>query len=150
MTSQKEIKHIEISGESINVYKKEIQSLTSKFDLNLKQLSKLLNKPLTKINNIIHQEKIDLTDHEKENIQHKSAMLHYGLSGIEAKERAQIILDTLAQEFDLSLMNISKLLDVSEKELLNFKENIPIERNLELNICVNIIMLNFTLHQNFL
>ncbi len=148
MTNQKEVRYIEISGENINVYKKDLQSLTSKFALNLKQLSKILNMPLKRINDIVHQEKIDLTNHEKENIKHKSAMLHEGLSGIESKERAQVILDTLTQEFDLSLMNISKLLDISEKELLNFKENKPIDRKVELNICVNILMLHFTLNQN--
>lgn len=125
-----------------------MQDLADKYNLEFKQISKLFNIPLNKLNDILDQ-KVELTDHEEEKIENKLAMLNHGFSsGIEAKERVQIILDNLVDQFELSIGNISKIINIEEKELLNFKENKPVPKEIELNIAVNTIMLNFVLNQN--
>ena len=84
------------------------------------QLSKLLNIPLSKINNVKDEE---ITNDEKEKIEYISAMLNYGLPGMEATKRVQILLDTLIEEFQLSVSNIAKkMINVEEDDLLTFKE----------------------------
>ncbi|MBM7717688.1 plasmid maintenance system antidote protein VapI [Bacillus thermophilus] len=136
-----------MSTKGTNSFKKEIQDLVNKYDLEFKQISKLLNIPLDKLNNMLNH-KVGITDHEEEKIENKLAMLNHGFSsGIEAKERVQIILDNLIDQFELSISNISKIINVEEKELLNFKENKPVPKEIELNIAVNTIMLNFVLNQ---
>ena len=66
---------------------------------------------------------------------------------MEANERVQILLDTLIEEFHLSISNIAKMINVEEDELLTFKENGSIKKEIELKICVNLVMLNFILNQ---
>ncbi|HEF5238606.1 TPA: hypothetical protein SAS01_005351 [Bacillus cereus] len=134
-----------VSDQNSGVYKEKFHILLKNFDLKPEQLSKLLNIPISKINNVKDEE---ITNDEKEKIEYISAMLNYGLPGMEANERVHILLDTLIEEFQLSIRNIAKMINVEEDDLLNFKENGSIKKEIELKICVNLVMLNFILNQN--
>lgn len=133
-----------MSNKDSNVYKEKLRILSKNFKLTPEQLSRLFNIPISKINNVKDEE---MTNNEKEKIEYISAMLNYGLPGMEPNERVQILLDTLIEEFHLSISNIAKMINVEEDELINFKENGSIKKEIELKICVNLVMLNFILNQ---
>ncbi|MCI1592863.1 HTH domain-containing protein [Heyndrickxia oleronia] len=133
-----------MSNKDSNVYKEKLRILSKNFKLTPEQLSRLFNIPISKINNVKDKE---MTNNEKEKIEYISAMLNYGLPGMEPNERVQILLDTLIEEFHLSISNIAKMINVEEDELINFKENGSIKKEIELKICVNLVMLNFILNQ---
>jgi hypothetical protein len=133
-----------MSNKDSNVYKEKLRILSKNFKLTPEQLSRLFNIPISKINNVKDKE---MTNNEKEKIEYISAMLNYGLPGMEPNERVQILLDTLIEEFHLSISNIAKMINVEEDELLTFKENGSIKKEIELKICVNLVMLNFILNQ---
>ncbi|MBK3496373.1 hypothetical protein JFL43_16205 [Viridibacillus sp. YIM B01967] len=89
-----------------------------------------------------------MTEDERERIAYKLPMLNYGFAEIKPKERAQLILnDKLIEEYKLSTSNIAKIINVEEKDLLDFMKNIPVKKDFELEICVNVIMLSFILNQ---
>ncbi|KOP70131.1 hypothetical protein AMS59_20030 [Lysinibacillus sp. FJAT-14745] len=126
--------------------REQFQDLIKKFNLELQQISKMFDIPTNEINNLM-KGSITITDEKFEEIEYKLTMLNFGFEGFNAKNRVKSILNRLLTEYELSTESLSKIINVAEKELIDFKEDQLLEKNIEIEICVNIIMLNFTLHK---
>jgi len=144
-------KIVEISfltnGQTQSDYLREqIQDLIKKFNLELQQLSKMFDIPTNDIDNLMNGS-IIITDEKFAEIEYKLTMLNFGFDGFNAKDRVKSILDSLLTEYEITTESLSKMINVAEKEIIDFKEDQLLERNIEIEICVNIIMLNFVLHK---
>lgn len=129
-------------------YKQEFQDLTDKFNLAFEQLPNLLTISPNELDDLLNQN-VKLTANQERILKYKLTMLNHGFSlGITAKERVQLIIDSLIKQFGLSTENISKITNIDEEEILNFQRNTSISREVEMNIIVNIMMLNSILIQN--
>lgn len=117
-----------------------------KLYLGPQQLSKMFDIPTNEIDNLI-KASITITEEQFEEIEYKLTMLNFGFNGFNAKDRVKSILNSLLTEYELTTESLSKMINVAEKELIDFKEDQLLERNIEIEICMNIIMLNFVLHK---
>lgn len=122
--------------------REQFQNLIKKFNLKFQQLSKMFDMPINEIEDLMNGSN-NITDQKFEDVENKLAMLNYGFEGFDAKERVKVILNTLLIEYELTTENLSKIINVEEKELINFKEDQLLEKTMEIKISVNIIMLNF-------
>lgn len=129
-------------------YKQELQDLIEKFNLTLEQLPNLLTISPNELDDLLNQN-VKLTANQERILKYKLTMLHHGFSlDITAKERVQLIMDSLIKQFGLSIKNISKITNIKEEDILSFQKNTPISREVEMNVIVNIMMLNSVLIQN--
>jgi len=126
--------------------REQFQVLIKKFNLGLQQLSKLFDIPINEIENIMN-DSITITNEKFEEIEYKLTMLNFGFDDFNAKDRVKSILNSLLVEYEITTESLSKIINVAEKELIDFKEDQLLERTIEIEICVNIIMLNFVLHK---
>jgi len=126
--------------------REQFQELIQKFNLKFQQLSRMFDMPINEIEYLM-KGSIDITDQKFEEIEYKLTMLNFGFEGFDAKERVKVILNTLLTEYELTTVNLSKIINVEEKELIDFKEDQILEKTIEVKIGVNIIMLNFVLHK---
>ncbi|MGE7948491.1 HTH domain-containing protein [Lysinibacillus sp. NPDC093688] len=126
--------------------REQFQDLIEKFNLGLQQLSKMFDIPTNDIDDLM-KGSITITDKKFEEIEYKLTMLNFGFDGFNAKDRVKSILNSLLTEYEITTESLSKIIKVAEKELIDFKEEQLLERNIEIEICVNIIMLNFVLHK---
>ena len=126
--------------------REQFQELIQKFNLKFQQLSRMFDMPINEIEYLM-KGSIDITDQKFEEIEYKLTMLNFGFEGFDAKERVKVILNTLLTEYELTTENLSKIINVEEKELIDFKEDQILEKTIEVKIGVNIIMLNFVLHK---
>ena len=144
-------KEVEISfltnGPTQSDYLREqFQDLIKKFNLGLQQLSIMFDIHINEIENLM-KGSINITDQKFEEIENKLTMLNFGFDGFDAKDRVKSILSSLLAEYEITTESLSKIINVAEKELIDFKEDQLLKRNIEIDICVNIIMLNFILHK---
>ncbi|MDD1503496.1 hypothetical protein PVA17_12085 [Lysinibacillus sp. CNPSo 3705] len=126
--------------------REQFQNLIKKFNLEFQQLSKMFDMPIYEIEDLMNGSN-NITNQKFEDVENKLAMLNYGFEGFDAKERVKVILNTLLTEYELTIENLSKIINVEEKELIDFKEERLLEKTMEIKISVNIIMLNFVLHK---
>lgn len=126
--------------------REQFQNLIKKFNLEFQQLSKMFDMPIYEIEDLMNGSN-NITNQKFEDVENKLAMLNYGFEGFDAKERVKVILNTLLTEYELTIENLSKIINVEEKELIDFKEDRLLEKTMEIKISVNIIMLNFVLHK---
>ncbi|MEY9974850.1 plasmid maintenance system antidote protein VapI [Lysinibacillus sp. RC46] len=126
--------------------REQFQVLIKKFNLGLQQLSKMFDIPINEIENIMN-DSITITNEKFEEIEYKITMLNFGFDDFNAKDRVKSILNSLLVEYEITTESLSKIINVAEKELIDFKEDQLLERTIEIEICVNIIMLNFVLHK---
>ncbi|MGY3186856.1 HTH domain-containing protein [Lysinibacillus sp. TE18511] len=141
-----EISFLTNSPTQSDYLREQFQELIQKFNLKFQQLSKMFDMPINEIENLM-KGSIDITDQKFEEIEYKLTMLNFGFEGFDAKERVKVILNTLLTEYELTMENLSKIINVEEKELIDFKEDQILEKTIEVKIGVNIIMLNFVLHK---
>lgn len=127
-------------------FREQFQELIKKYNLRLQQLSKMFDIPINDIENIM-KDSISITNEKFEEIEYKLTMLNFGFNDFNAKDRVKSILNSLLVEYEITTESLSKIINVTEKELLDFKEDQLLERNKEIEICVNIILLNFVLHK---
>jgi len=73
-------------------------------------------------------------------------MLNHGFESFNAKERTKLLLNDLLTDYMLSTDSVSKIIQVEEQELIDFRQQQSMDKNIELKICVNVIMLHFALH----
>ncbi|WP_155590978.1 HTH domain-containing protein [Lysinibacillus cavernae] len=126
--------------------KDEIQELAEKFNFNYQQLSKIIDLPINEIENFMNS-KGTITIEQQEKIENKLAILNHGFESFDARERVSLLLNDLIADYMFSTESISKIIHVEEKELANFRRGkLLTDRNEELKICVNVIMLHFVLH----
>ncbi|KUF37457.1 HTH domain-containing protein [Lysinibacillus sp. F5] len=125
--------------------KENIQELVGKFNLDYQQLSKILDLPINELENLMNN-KGDISNEKFEKIENKITMLNYGFESFDAKERVTILLNDLIKNYMLSTEILSKIINVEEQELINFTQQQLTDRNVELKICVNVIMLHFVFH----
>jgi len=123
----------------------DIQKLAEKFNFNHQQLSKILDLSINELENLLNR-KGNITNKQQENIENKLTMLKFGFEGFDAKERVTLILNDLLSEYRLTTETLSKIINVKEKELIDFMKKQIIDTNVEMKICVNVIMLHFVLH----
>ncbi|MCT6926318.1 HTH domain-containing protein [Metasolibacillus sp.] len=129
-------------------YKQELQDLTDKFNLTFEQLPNLLTILPKELDDLLNQN-VKLTANQERILKYKLTMLNHGFSlDLTAKERVQLIIDSLVKQFGLSIENISRITNIEEEEILSFQKNTPISREVEMNVIVNIMMLNSVLIQN--
>ncbi|MFE3574760.1 HTH domain-containing protein [Lysinibacillus sp. NPDC059133] len=126
--------------------REQFQDLIKKFNLGLQHLSKMFGIPINEIDNLM-KGSITITDEKFEEIEYKLTMLNFGFDGFNAKDRVKSILNSLLTEYEITTESLSKIINIAEKELIDFKEDQLLERNIEIEICVNIIMFNFALHK---
>ncbi|MFB7160198.1 HTH domain-containing protein [Lysinibacillus sp. NPDC056232] len=126
--------------------REQFQDLIKKFNLGLQHLSKMFGIPINEIDNLMIGS-ITITDEKFEEIEYKLTMLNFGFDGFNAKDRVKSILNSLLTEYEITTESLSKIINIAEKELIDFKEDQLLERNIEIEICVNIIMFNFALHK---
>ena len=127
-------------------FREQFQELIKKYNLRLQQLSKMFDIPINDIENIM-KDSISITNEKFEEIEYKLTMLNFGFNDFNAKDRVKSILNSLLVEYEITTESLSKIINVTEKELLDFKDDQLLERNIEIEICVNIILLNFVLHK---
>lgn len=125
--------------------KENIKELVGKFNFNHQQLSKILDLPMNDLENLMNN-KGNISNEQFEKIENKITMLNFGFESFDAKERTTILLNDLITNYMLSTESLSKIINVEEHELINFRQHQLIDRNIELKICVNVIMLHFVLH----
>lgn len=123
----------------------DIQKLAEKFNFNHQQLSKILDLSINELENLLNR-KGNITNKQQENIENKLTMLNFGFEGFDAKERVTLILNDLLSNYRLTTKTLSKIINVKEKELLDFNKKQIIDTYVEMKICVNVIMLHFVLH----
>jgi len=123
----------------------DIQKLAEKFNFNHQQLSKILDLSINELEDLLNR-KGNITNKQQENIENKLTMLNFGFEGFDAKERATLILNDLLSDYKLTTETLSKIINVKEKELIDFMKKQIIDTNVEMKICVNVIMLHFVLH----
>lgn len=66
--------------------------------------------------------------------------------GIDVRERAALLLNDLIKDYMFSTASVAKMIHVEEKDLNDFRQALSMDKNVELKICVNSIMLHFVLH----
>ncbi|MGE7689920.1 HTH domain-containing protein [Lysinibacillus sp. NPDC097214] len=120
--------------------------LVKKFNLNNKQLAKLLNLSVSEIGNLMNDSDI-ITNEKSEEIDNKLTMLNFGFENFDVKERVKLILNDLLTDYMLTTEKLSKIIYVEEKDLIDFRKKTLLDREIELKICVNIIFLHFILHK---
>ena len=123
----------------------DIQKLAEKFNFNHQQLSKIFDLSINELEDLLNR-KGNITNKQQENIENKLTMLNFGFEGFDVKERVTLILNDLLSEYKLTTETLSKIINVKEKELIDFMKKQIIDTNVEMKICVNVIMLHFVLH----
>lgn len=125
--------------------KENIQGLVEKFNFNHKQLSKILDLQMNDLENLMNN-KGNISNEQFEKIENKITMLNFGFESFDAKERTTMLLNDLITNYMLSIESLSKIIHVEEQELIDFRQKQLINKDIELKICVNVIMLHFILH----
>ena len=125
--------------------KEDIQELAEKFNFNHQQLSKILDLSINELEDLLNH-KGNITNEQQEKIENKMTMLNFGFESFDAKERVTLILNNLLSDYRLTTESLSKIISVEEKEIIDFRKAQLIDRNVEMKICVNVIMLHFVLH----
>lgn len=125
--------------------KQQIQEVAEKFSFNHQQLAKIVDLPMTELDSLLNN-KGSITTEQLDKIERKIAMLCAGFEGLDARERAALLLNDLIKDYMFSTASVAKMIHVEEKELIDFRQEISIDKNVELKICVNSIMLHFVLH----
>lgn len=95
--------------------------LVEKFNLNNKQLSKLLNLSVSEIGNLMNDSDI-ITIEKSEEIDNKLTMLNFGFENFDVKERVKLILNDLLTDYMLTTESLSKIIYVEEKDLIDFRK----------------------------
>lgn len=125
--------------------KENIKELVEKFNFNYQQISKILDLPMNDLENLMNN-KGNISNEQFEKIENKITMLNFGFESFNAKERTTILLNDLITNYMLSIESLSKIIHVEEQELIDFRQKQLIDKDIELKICVNVIMLHFILH----
>lgn len=125
--------------------KENIQGLVEKFNFNHQQLSKILDLQMNDLENLMNN-KGNISNEQFEKIENKITMLNFGFESFDAKERTTMLLNDLITNYMLSIESLSKIIHVEEQELIDFRQKQLINKDIELKICVNVIMLHFILH----
>ncbi|MGR7909875.1 Uncharacterised protein [Lysinibacillus capsici] len=125
--------------------KQQIQEVAEKFSFNHQQLAKIFDLPMNELDSLLNN-KASITTEQLDKIERKIAMLCAGFEGLDARERAALLLNDLIKDYMFSTASVAKMIHVEEKELIDFRQEISIDKNVELKICVNSIMLHFVLH----
>lgn len=125
--------------------KQQIQEVAEKFSFNHQQLAKIFDLPMNELDSLLNN-KGSITTEQLDKIERKIAMLCAGFEGLDARERAALLLNDLIKDYMFSTASVAKMIHVEEKDLIDFRQEISIDKNVELKICVNSIMLHFVLH----
>jgi len=125
--------------------KQQIQEVAEKFSFNHQQLAKIFDLPMNELDSLLNN-KGSITTEQLDKIERKIAMLCAGFEGLDARERAALLLNDLIKDYMFSTASVAKMIHVEEKDLIDFRQEISIDKNVELKICVNSIMLYFVLH----
>jgi len=125
--------------------KQQIQEVAEKFSFNHQQLAKIFDLPMNELDSLLNN-KGSITTEQLDKIERKIAMLCAGFEGFDARERAALLLNDLIKEYMFSTASVAKMIHVEEKDLIDFRQALSIDKNVELKICVNSIMLYFVLH----
>lgn len=125
--------------------KQQIQEVAEKFSFNHQQLAKIFDLPMNELDSLLNN-KGSITTEQLDKIERKIAMLCAGFEGFDARERAALLLNDLIKEYMFSTASVAKMIHVEEKDLIDFRQALSIDKNVELKICVNSIMLHFVLH----
>lgn len=123
----------------------QIQEVAEKFSFNHQQLAKIFDLPMSELDSLLIN-KGSITTEQLDKIERKIAMLCAGFEGFDARERAALLLNDLIKDYMFSTASVAKMIHVEEKDLIDFRQEISIDKNVELTICVNSIMLHFVLH----
>lgn len=130
---------------SFNFLIEDIQKLAEKFNFNHQQLSKIFDLSINELENLLNH-KGNITNKQQEKIENKLTMLNFGFEGFDVRERVTLILKDLISDYRLTTETLSKIINVKKTELIAFNKKQIIDRNVEMKICVNIIMLHFVLN----
>lgn len=125
--------------------KQQIQEVAEKYSFNHQQLAKIFDLPLNELDSLLNN-KGSITTERLDKIERKIAMLCAGFEGLDARERAALLLNDLIKDYMFSTASVAKMIHVEEKDLIDFRQALSIDKNVELKICVNSIMLHFVLH----
>ncbi|WP_225340981.1 HTH domain-containing protein [Lysinibacillus capsici] len=125
--------------------KQQIQEVAEKFSFNHQQLAKIFDLPMKELDSLLNN-KGSITKEQLDKIERKIAMLYAGFEGFDARERAALLLNDLIKEYMFSTDSVAKMIHVEEKDLIDFRQALSMDKNVELKICVNSIMLHFVLH----
>lgn len=127
--------------------KQQIQEVAEKFSFNHQQLAKIFDLPMKELDSLLNT-KGSITTEQLDKIERKIAMpmLCAGFEGFDARERAALLLNDLIKEYMFSTDSVAKMIHVEEKDLIDFRQALSMDKNVELKICVNSIMLHFVLH----
>lgn len=123
----------------------QIQAVAEKFSFNHQQLAKIFDLPMTELDSLLNN-KASITTEQLDKIERKIAMLCAGFEGIDVRERAALLLNDLIKDYMFSTASVAKMIHVEEKDLNDFRQALSMDKNVELKICVNSIMLHFVLH----
>jgi len=127
--------------------RQQIQEVAEKFSFNHQQLAKIFDLPMNELDSLLNNKgSINITTEQLDKIERKIAMLCAGFEGLDARERAALLLNDLIKEYMFSTASVAKMIHVAEKDLIDFRQALSIDKNVELKICVNSIMLHFVLH----
>lgn len=125
--------------------KQQIQEVAEKFSFNHQQLAKIFDLPMNELDSLLNN-KGSITTEQLDKIERKIAILCAGFEGLDARERAALLLNDLIKEYMFSTDSVAKMIHVEEKDLIDFRQALSMDKNVELKICVNSIMLHFVLH----
>ncbi|HAL09940.1 HTH domain-containing protein [Mammaliicoccus vitulinus] len=127
-------------------YAERIQNVSNKYELDDKQLRKLLNLPKEKYELLLHGNQGVLTDVQRNEI---GKRLNYfeaiGENKDALKYSKYYIEKTLKKEYNLTNKSIAKLCNVKKKTVKNLLNNKKIDRKEERNLILNILQLYETL-----
>lgn len=125
-----------------------MQESIEKFALNIEQFPELLGIPTEKVNNILQKNTSTLSDEEISRINHRLTFLSIGFSFIEETERTRVLINSiLLEKYRFSYETLALYADVPCSKLKSFCNNSSqIESKYIIKICVNLLMLFFTLN----
>ncbi|MFJ7666396.1 HTH domain-containing protein [Lysinibacillus sp. NPDC097195] len=131
------------NASQFNNLKEDMQELIENCNLSYPQLSLIFHLSNNELENLVSC-KANSTQNYDEKIQLKKDMLMFGFE-LDAKERAVLLMNNLITDYLFSTETLSKIIKVTEEELIAFRQNQIIDRTVEIKICVNIVMLHFVL-----
>jgi len=124
-----------------------LQQAMQHFNLQYHQLANMLDISQQDLVNTLNVDN-NLPTKKIEDIEDRLVMLNFGFEGFDARERVKVIMNTLLTEFELTTEILSNILKIEENKLIDFQKGRTLDNDIDLQIGVNVMILNYVLHKS--
>ncbi|KPN97115.1 HTH domain-containing protein [Lysinibacillus sp. ZYM-1] len=125
----------------------QLQQAMQHFNLQYHQLANMLEISQQDLVNTLNVDN-NLPTKKIEDIEDRLVMLNFGFEGFDARERVKVIMNTLLTEFELTTEILSNILKIEESKLIDFQKGRTLDNDIDLQIGVNVMILNYVLHKS--